>query len=129
MLAYGDAVMEALLRVFGARSSSVHEEAMLAVGAFTYAAGRGFVKYLPAFYPYLKVCVCCVGAVWVVGCGLCCAWVVVVGGCCLWVGVVWLGAPPARSSPLTPLLTPRRLTPTPTPHPPHPPITQPPSSG
>jgi importin subunit beta-1 len=55
VLQYGDSVMETLLRVFGARSSSVHEEAMLAVGAFTYAAGRGFTKYLPAFYPYLKL--------------------------------------------------------------------------
>jgi hypothetical protein len=33
----------------------VHEEAMLAVGAFMYACGRQFNKYLPAFYPYLKI--------------------------------------------------------------------------
>lgn len=28
---------------------------MLAVGAFSYAAGRGFVKYMPQFYPYLRL--------------------------------------------------------------------------
>jgi importin subunit beta-1 len=47
--------METLLRVFQFRSSTVHEEAMLAVGAFTYAVGKGFVKYLPQFAPYLKM--------------------------------------------------------------------------
>lgn len=32
----------------------VHEEAMLAVGAFTYAVGKQFNKYLPQFSQYLK---------------------------------------------------------------------------
>lgn len=55
VLQYADQIMETLLRVFASRGgSSVHEEAMLAVGAFTYACGRQFSKYLPAFYPYLK---------------------------------------------------------------------------
>jgi importin subunit beta-1 len=46
--------METLLRIFTCNSSTVHEEAMLAVGAFTYALGDQFVKYMPAFYQYLK---------------------------------------------------------------------------
>lgn len=55
VLQYADQIMETLLRVFQNRSTSVHEEAMLAVGAFTYACGRQFSKYLPAFYPFLKM--------------------------------------------------------------------------
>lgn len=55
VLQYADQIMETMLRVFSGRTgTSVHEEAMLAVGAFTYACGRQFSKYLPAFYPYLK---------------------------------------------------------------------------
>ena len=69
--------MEALLAVFACRSSSVHEEAMLAVGALTYACGRSFAKYMERFWPVLDmglknyqaraggcvcvcVCMCCV---------------------------------------------------------------------
>jgi importin subunit beta-1 len=55
VLQYADQIMETLLRVFGNHSSSVHEEAMLAVGAFTYACGRQFSKYLQALYPFLKM--------------------------------------------------------------------------
>eukprot|EP00775_Hariotina_reticulata_P014411 gene14411-14517_t len=55
VLQFADSIMEALLRVFGSNSTSVHEEAMLAVGAFTYACGRQFTKYLPAFYPFLRM--------------------------------------------------------------------------
>ncbi len=40
------------LMLFG---SFVLQEAMLAVGAFSYSAGRQFTKYLPAFYPFLKM--------------------------------------------------------------------------
>jgi importin subunit beta-1 len=47
-------IMETLLRIFQFRSANVHEEAMLAVGSFTYAVGRHFVKYLPQFSQYLK---------------------------------------------------------------------------
>ncbi len=54
-LQYADDIMSTLLQVFSSRSTSVHEEAMLAVGAFMYACGRQFNKYLPAFYPYLKI--------------------------------------------------------------------------
>ncbi len=42
-----------LLRVFACRSATVHEEALLAVGAFTYATGRQFVKYLEPFFAVL----------------------------------------------------------------------------
>jgi len=55
VLQYADSIMEALLRVFGSNSTSVHEEAMLAVGAFTYACGRQFTKYLQAFYHFLRI--------------------------------------------------------------------------
>lgn len=47
--------MEKLLLIFNNRSSTVHEEAMLAVGAFSYALGKQFTKYLGAFFPYLRV--------------------------------------------------------------------------
>ena len=55
VLQYADQIMEALLRIFGISTTSVHEEAILAVGAFTYACGRRFTNYLPAFYPYLRM--------------------------------------------------------------------------
>jgi hypothetical protein len=55
VLQYADEIMNTLLQVFSSRSTTVHEEAMLAVGAFTYACGRQFNKYLPAFYPFLKM--------------------------------------------------------------------------
>ncbi|KAL6780085.1 IPB1 [Auxenochlorella protothecoides x Auxenochlorella symbiontica] len=48
-----DAVAGALLGVFACRAGTVHEEAMLAMGALTYATGRGFGKYLEAFFPVL----------------------------------------------------------------------------
>ena len=54
MTAYADALMEALLRVFACHPGSVHEEAMLAVGALTYACGPQFVKYMERFYPILE---------------------------------------------------------------------------
>lgn len=49
-----DGIMAALLRVFACRPGSVHEEAMLAVGSLTYAAGRSFAKYMDAFFPVLE---------------------------------------------------------------------------
>lgn len=55
VLQYADEIMNTLLQVFNSNSTSVHEEAMLAVGAFTYACGRQFSKYLAAFYPFLKM--------------------------------------------------------------------------
>lgn len=53
--AFADTIMEALLSVFACHSSTVHEEAMLAVGALTYACGTQFNKYMERFYPYLKL--------------------------------------------------------------------------
>jgi importin subunit beta-1 len=47
--------METLLRIFNNRSATVHEEAMLAVGSFSYALGKNFIKYLPTFIQYLKM--------------------------------------------------------------------------
>ena len=44
---------QVLLRVFACRSAMVHEEALLAVGAFNYAAGKQFVKYMESFFPVL----------------------------------------------------------------------------
>jgi importin subunit beta-1 len=52
--AYADNIMEALLSVFACHSSTVHEEAMLAVGALTYACGTQFNKYMERFYPILE---------------------------------------------------------------------------
>ncbi|PSC75516.1 importin subunit beta-1-like [Micractinium conductrix] len=54
VLQYADNIMEALMAVFACRKSSVHEEAMLAVGAMTYACGRQFSKYMERFYPVLQ---------------------------------------------------------------------------
>ena len=51
---HADAVMTALLRVLTWRRDSINEEALLAVGALTYTVGRGFQKYLDAFFPVLE---------------------------------------------------------------------------
>ena len=55
VLQYGDQIMEVLLGVFACRSATVHEEAMLAVGALTYVSGRQFVKYMERFFPILEM--------------------------------------------------------------------------
>lgn len=49
-----DQIMEALLRVLSSNQSTVQEEALLAVGALTYASGQSFSKYIQAFYPFLE---------------------------------------------------------------------------
>ena len=51
---HADAVMQALLRVLTWRPASVHEEALLAVGALAFTVGREFTKYLDAFFPVLE---------------------------------------------------------------------------
>ena len=51
---YADSIMEALLSVMACHSSTIHEEAMLAIGALTYACGPQFSKYMDNFYPYLQ---------------------------------------------------------------------------
>ncbi|XP_020577701.1 importin subunit beta-1 [Phalaenopsis equestris] len=53
---YADQLMDLFLRVFACRNNAtVHEEAMLAIGALAYAAGQNFVKYMQGFYPYLEM--------------------------------------------------------------------------
>ncbi|KAF8396965.1 hypothetical protein HHK36_018602 [Tetracentron sinense] len=73
ILQAADQMMLLFLKVFGCRSSTVHEEAMLAIGALAYATGPDFGKYMPEFYKYLEmglqnyeeyqVCVISVGVV------------------------------------------------------------------
>ncbi|KAL8120091.1 importin subunit beta-1-like [Apium graveolens] len=55
ILQAADQIMMLFLMVFGCRSSTVHEEAMLAIGALAYATGQGFVKYMQEFYKYLEM--------------------------------------------------------------------------
>ncbi|CAH9136938.1 unnamed protein product [Cuscuta epithymum] len=52
---YADQIMNLFLRVFACRSATVHEEAMLAIGALAYALGPDFVKYMTEFYKYLEM--------------------------------------------------------------------------
>ncbi|MBA0621795.1 hypothetical protein Godav_007389 [Gossypium davidsonii] len=52
---YADQIMGLFLRVFACRSATVHEEAMLAIGALAYATGADFAKYMPEFYRYLEM--------------------------------------------------------------------------
>uniref|UniRef100_A0A2N9F7F7 Importin subunit beta-1/Transportin-1-like TPR repeats domain-containing protein n=1 Tax=Fagus sylvatica TaxID=28930 RepID=A0A2N9F7F7_FAGSY len=47
--------MTLFLRVFACRSSTVHEEAMLAISALAYACGPNFENYMREFYPYLEM--------------------------------------------------------------------------
>lgn len=55
ILQVADQIMLLFLKVFACRSSTVHEEAMLAIGALAYATGPGFEKYMPEFYKYLEM--------------------------------------------------------------------------
>ena len=55
LLEKADSIMQALLGVFQCHAGSVHEEAMLAVGALTYACAQSFTKYMQSFYPVLKL--------------------------------------------------------------------------
>lgn len=50
-----DQLMDLFLRVFACRNATVHEEAMLAIGALAYSCGLNFVKYMQRFYPYLEM--------------------------------------------------------------------------
>ncbi|KAL3653658.1 Importin subunit beta-1 [Castilleja foliolosa] len=54
-LQHADQIMNLFLRVFACRSATVHEEAMLSIGALAYAAGPNFAKYMPDFYKYLEM--------------------------------------------------------------------------
>ncbi|OVA02769.1 Importin-beta [Macleaya cordata] len=55
ILQAADQMMILFLKVFACRSSTVHEEAMLAIGALAYATGAEFGKYMPEFYKYLEM--------------------------------------------------------------------------
>ncbi|KAJ3682850.1 hypothetical protein LUZ60_013077 [Juncus effusus] len=55
ILQSADQMMVMFLRVFACHSSTVHEEAMLAIGALAYATGSEFAKYMPEFYKYLEM--------------------------------------------------------------------------
>ncbi|KAK1326977.1 Transportin-1 [Acorus calamus] len=55
LMQFADQAMGLFLRVFACRNATVHEEAMLAIGALAYATGRGFEKYMQEFYPYLEM--------------------------------------------------------------------------
>ncbi|KAK1269639.1 Transportin-1 [Acorus gramineus] len=55
LMQFTDQVMNLFLRVFACRNATVHEEAMLAIGALAYATGPGFAKYMQEFYSYLEM--------------------------------------------------------------------------
>ncbi|KAK1269638.1 Transportin-1 [Acorus gramineus] len=55
LMQFADQAMSLFLRVFACRNATVHEEAMLAIGALAYATGPGFEKYMQEFYPYLEM--------------------------------------------------------------------------
>lgn len=48
-----DQGMEVLLAVLRSQQATVNEEALLAVGAYTYACGMSFQKYLEALMPFV----------------------------------------------------------------------------
>lgn len=52
---YADQMMGLLLRVLNFRNATVHEEAMLAIGALAYSTGPGFGKYMQEFSKYLEM--------------------------------------------------------------------------
>jgi importin subunit beta-1 len=49
-----DHLIHFFLRVFACHSSTVHEEAVLAIGALAYATGPDFVKCMPNFFTYVE---------------------------------------------------------------------------
>ena len=51
VLRTADRGMEVLLAVMRSQQATVNEEALLAVGAYTYASGTAFQKYLEALMP------------------------------------------------------------------------------
>ncbi|KAK9665223.1 hypothetical protein RND81_14G098800 [Saponaria officinalis] len=55
LLQYADKIMQLFLGVFACRSATVHEEAMLGIGALAYATGPDFLKYMNEFYKYLEM--------------------------------------------------------------------------
>ena len=55
LMQFADQIMQTLLRILGAHGASVHEEAMLCVGAMAYACGEHFEKYVDALYPFVEL--------------------------------------------------------------------------
>ncbi|CAL9754269.1 unnamed protein product [Musa acuminata subsp. burmannicoides] len=55
ILQSADRMMTLFLQVFACRSSTVHEEAMLAIGALAYGTGPEFATYMQEFYKYLEM--------------------------------------------------------------------------
>uniref|UniRef100_A0A1D1XRF9 Importin subunit beta-1 n=1 Tax=Anthurium amnicola TaxID=1678845 RepID=A0A1D1XRF9_9ARAE len=55
ILQSADQMMTLFLQVFACHSSTVHEEAMLAIGALAYATGPEFARYMSEFYKYLEM--------------------------------------------------------------------------
>ncbi|KAH7426527.1 hypothetical protein KP509_10G004800 [Ceratopteris richardii] len=55
ILQYADQIMAIFLHVFACRSATVHEEAMLAIGALAYVTGPNFAKYMQEFFQYLQM--------------------------------------------------------------------------
>eukprot|EP00250_Pteridium_aquilinum_P006489 c16400_g1_i2 orf=255-2879(+) len=55
IMQYADQMMAMFLRVFACRSATVHEEAMLAIGALAYVTGAEFAKYMQEFYQYVEM--------------------------------------------------------------------------
>ena len=54
LLQFADNIMEKLLNVLGSHAATVHEEAMLCVGALAYATDEQFEKYMTALYPFIE---------------------------------------------------------------------------
>merc|ERR1712087_18998 len=52
---HADKLMQLLLQVFGAKNSTVHEEALMAVGAIANATEAAFENYMPHFRPFLSL--------------------------------------------------------------------------
>ena len=52
---FADQIMQMLLRVLGSHASTVHEEAMLCVGALAYACDGNFEKYVDALFPFIDI--------------------------------------------------------------------------
>ncbi|CAN6483668.1 unnamed protein product [Victoria cruziana] len=52
---YSNQLMNLFLQVLACRSSAVHEEAMLAIGAVAYLAGETFIKHMQDLIPYLEI--------------------------------------------------------------------------
>lgn len=52
---FADRMMQLFLQVFGAKNSTVHEEALMAVGSVANATEGNFEKYMPHFRPFLSL--------------------------------------------------------------------------